>query len=103
QKWILLVTALILGILFLVTSIDFSSNQKEITVGSKDFTEQNILCHMVSDAIEENTDIKVNRQCNLGGTQICFSALQNHNIDLYIDYTGTVYGDTLKYKPISDI
>ena len=46
QKWILLVTALILGSLFLVTSIDFSSNQKEITVGSKDFTEQNILCHI---------------------------------------------------------
>ena len=58
---------------------------------------------MVSDVIEDNTDIVVNRSCNLGGTQICFGALQKGNIDLYIDYTGTVYGDTLKYTPINDI
>ena len=103
QKIILSITAIVLLLIFIVTNMMNQTNRESITVGSKDFTEQNILCHMVSDVIEDNTDIVVNRSCNLGGTQICFGALQKGNIDLYIDYTGTVYGDTLKYTPISDI
>ena len=103
QKMILGITALLLLLIFLITTIKNQTPSNAITVGSKDFTEQNILCHMVSDVIEDNTDIVVNRSCNLGGTQICFGALQKGNIDLYIDYTGTVYGDTLKYTPINDI
>ena len=103
QKIILSITAIVLLLIFIVTNMMNQTNRESITVGSKDFTEQNILCHMVSDVIEDNTDIVVNRSCNLGGTQICFGALQKGNIDLYIDYTGTVYGDTLKYTPINDI
>ena len=103
QKVILMITAILLVFIFIVTNMMNQKSSESITVGSKDFTEQNILCHMVSDVIEDNTDIDVNRSCNLGGTQICFGALQKGNIDLYIDYTGTVYGDTLKYTPISDI
>lgn len=103
QKMILGITALLLLLIFLITTIKNQTPSNAITVGSKDFTEQNILCHMVSDVIEEETDLPVVRSCNLGGTQICFSALQTGSIDLYIDYTGTVYGDTLNYTPISDI
>ena len=58
---------------------------------------------MVSDAIKEKTDYDVVENCNLGGTQVCFEALKRGDIDLYIDYTGTVYGDTLNYEPITDI
>ena len=78
-------------------------NLKTITVSGKDFTEQNILCEMVSDYIESNTDISVNRKCNLGGAQVVFSAIQRGDIDLYIDYLGTDYTDILKYSPISDV
>jgi len=53
--------------------------------------------------IEENTDISVNRKINLGGTQVCFSALKSDDIDLYIEYSGTAYGDTLGNPPISDM
>ncbi len=72
-------------------------------MGSKDFTEQEILCYMTSHAIENNTDINVEEECNLGGAQVVFSALTNNNIDLYIDYAGTDYTDILKHKPISDV
>lgn len=104
QKAILSITAGVLVIIFALTSVlNGSTNEKVIRVGGKDFTEQHILAHMVSDLIEDRTDISVERQMNLGGTQVCFSALKSGDIDMYIDYSGTAYGDTLKYPPISDM
>ena len=103
QKIILVVTAIILIIIFGYTFFSSNKNDNAIVVGSKDFTEQNILCYMVSDAIKDKTDYDVVENCNLGGTQVCFEALKRGDIDLYIDYTGTVYGDTLNYEPITDI
>ena len=103
QKVILFLILLIIGGVFL-SQVKFNdNNEKTITVSGKDFTEQNILCEMVSDYIEYNTDISVNRKCNLGGAQVVFSAIQRGDIDLYIDYLGTDYTDILKYSPISDV
>ena len=103
QKVILVLILLIIGGVFL-SQVKFNdNNEKTITVSGKDFTEQNILCEMVSDYIEANTDITVNRKCNLGGAQVVFSAIQRGDIDLYIDYLGTDYTDILKYSPISDV
>ncbi len=103
NKIIVVITIVIIMILFL-SEIDFSNqNKPTIKVGSKDFTEQEILCYMTSHAIEDNTDIEVEEECNLGGAQVVFSALINDNIDLYIDYAGTDYTDILNHKPISDV
>jgi glycine betaine/choline ABC-type transport system substrate-binding protein len=44
---------------------------------------------MVADLIEGNTDIKVERKLNLGGTNVAFSALKAGELDLYVEYTGT--------------
>lgn len=107
RKVILGVSAAALAVLFTVNGISGlvnSRNRKEtITVGGKDFTEQVILTHLVSDMIESNTELSVNRKPMLGGTQVCFGAMKSGQIDLYIDYTGTCYGDTLNYPPISDM
>ena len=103
QKVMLVIILILVGLVFL-SQIKFSDgNSKAITVSGKDFTEQNILCEMVSDYIEANTDISVNRKCNLGGAQVVFSAIQRGDIDLYVDYLGTDYTDILKYSPISDV
>ena len=58
---------------------------------------------MSSIYIERNSNIKVNKQCNLGGAQVVFQALQRDDIDFYIDYLGTDYTDILKYEPISNV
>lgn len=103
NKIIVIATIIVIGLLFL-SEIDFSKKSEDsIRVGSKDFTEQEILCYMTSHAIENNTDINVETECNLGGAQVVFSALTNDNIDLYIDYAGTDYTDILNHKPISDV
>lgn len=103
NKIIVIATIIVIALLFL-SEIDFSKKSEDtIRVGSKDFTEQEILCYMTSHAIENNTDINVETECNLGGAQVVFSALTNDNIDLYIDYAGTDYTDILDHKPISDV
>lgn len=73
-----------------------------ITIGSKHFTEQEILGEIMSILIEENTGLKVFRRFNLGGTMICFNALRSGDIDLYAEYTGTGLVNILKQKAIMD-
>lgn len=103
-KVICVVVAAMLVILFLFSTIAApKKGNKIITIGTKDFTEQMILGHMVADLIEDRTDITVERKINLGGTQVCFSALTSNAIDMYIEYSGTAYGDTLGNPPISDM
>lgn len=61
-----------------------------VTVGSKNFTENIIIAHMMADIIEENTDLKVVRKVNLGGSNVAWTALKNNDIQMYPDYTGTI-------------
>lgn len=76
--------------------------EKVVTIASKDFTEQIILGNMISELIEDKTDIKVNRKFSLGGTQVIFSAINSGEVDMYLDYTGTLLMDILKHDPISE-
>ena len=74
-----------------------------IVVGSKDFTEQNILGELLATLIECNTDIKVERKLFLGGTMICFNALKAGDLDLYAEYTGTGLVNILQQDVINDL
>ncbi|OOM73438.1 carnitine transport binding protein OpuCC precursor [Clostridium puniceum] len=104
QKGILTVTGCLLIAIFAITGVtQGASNKKTITIASKDFTEQEILGNILSELIESKTDISVNRKFALGGTQVCFSALKSGEIDMWVDYSGTAYGDMLKHPPISDV
>ncbi len=73
-----------------------------VTVGSKAFTEQEIIGEMMSILIERNTDIEVDRRLNLGGTMICFNALKAGDLDLYAEYTGTALVNVLKREVMRD-
>ncbi|MGL4879883.1 MAG: ABC transporter permease/substrate-binding protein, partial [Waterburya sp.] len=78
-----------------------TSNQK-IIIGSKDFTEQVVLGELLAQQIEAQTNIKVDRRLNLGGTFICHEAVKAGKIDGYVEYTGTAFTSVLKEKPITD-
>ena len=60
-----------------------------VRLGSKIFPEQYILTDMYAGLIRGFTDLRVDSKTGLGGTQICFEALVNDQIDLYPEYTGT--------------
>ncbi|MBR8749365.1 hypothetical protein IX317_001037 [Fusobacterium sp. DD29] len=75
---------------------------KTITVASKDYTEQILLGNMLAELIESYTDIDVQRKFALGGTKVIFGALQSGEVDMYMEYTGTIFADMLKHDPIKE-
>lgn len=104
QKGILVTAAVATAAILIFTSIgSTSSTGRTITVGSKDYTEQAILGNMAADFIEDRTDITVNRRVELGGTQVCFGAMKTGDIDMYVEYSGTAYSDTLQHPPVNDV
>lgn len=76
--------------------------EKNIRIGTKNFTEQLILGEIMAQLIEAKTDLVVERRFNLGGTMICHGALVSGEIDIYPEYTGTALTAILKQKVISD-
>ena len=73
-----------------------------VVVGSKGFTEQEILGEMLVILIECTTDLAVERKLNLGGTMVCFMALRAGDLDLYAEYTGTGLVSILDRAAIPD-
>ncbi len=61
----------------------------EITIGSKNFTENRLLAEIMAQLIEARTELTVRRRGNLGGTTVVFAALRSGDIDGYPEYTGT--------------
>jgi osmoprotectant transport system permease protein len=77
-----------------------SHSRAYVTVGSKDFTESNLLAEIVAQMLEAR-NIEVTRQFDLGGN-LAHGALVAGNIDLYPEYTGTSFTAILHHQPISD-
>ena len=103
QKIILIIVGILLIVLLIFPMFFQEKNDREITIGSMDFTEQEILSYMIKDLIEDRTDIKVNQKLSLGSSSIVLSAIEQNEIDLYVDYTGTIYGSVLKKEPNTNI
>ncbi|MDX1660591.1 MAG: glycine betaine ABC transporter substrate-binding protein [Gemmatimonadota bacterium] len=72
-----------------------------VTVGSKDFVEQDVLAELVSQELEER-GIPVERRFHFGGTDITHEALKSGAIDLYVEYSGTALVAILDRAPIHD-
>ena len=73
------------------------STGKSIVVGAKDYTEQDVLGNILTILIQENTDIKVTYKHEMS-SNVIFAAVQSGDVDVYADYTGTVYGNYLGYS-----
>ena len=102
---ILKVIGVILAILLVFTGISNIFKEKKgdtIVVGSKNYSEQLILANMVADLIEEKTDLNVERKLNLGGSSVVSSAIQKGEIDMYVDYTGSLLLNILGEPLIRD-
>ena len=63
--------------------------ERPIVVASKNFTESYILGEAVAQLLNRE-GFAVQRKLGLGGTKICYDALVAGDVDVYIEYTGTV-------------
>jgi osmoprotectant transport system substrate-binding protein len=89
------------GSLALLASGCRSSN-RDIVVGSKNFTEQLILGQLFAQLLEESCRTEVDRRFYLAGTYICQQAILAGRINVYPEYTGTALAAVLKQRPSGD-
>ncbi|MEA3423316.1 MAG: glycine betaine ABC transporter substrate-binding protein [Bacillota bacterium] len=95
---------LTLAMILVIVALAGCSNQDEVStirIGHKNFTEQRILGQMFAVIIEAKTDYDTDVK-EFGGTQLVFEAVNNNEIDLYGDYTGTLYTAMLQMEGEND-
>ncbi|PYZ95700.1 glycine/betaine ABC transporter permease [Alteribacter lacisalsi] len=63
--------------------------QADITIGGKLGSEPEIIINMYKLLIEEETDLAVDLEADLGQTDFVFNAIQQGSIDIYLEFTGT--------------
>src|SRR5215470_4867612 len=72
------------------------------TLGSKEFTEQLVLCHITSLALQSG-GASVREKCGLQGSNTTRAALTSGSTDMYWEYTGTAWINYLGHtEPIKD-
>jgi osmoprotectant transport system permease protein len=74
--------------------------ETRVVVGSKAFTEGRLVAELMAQLLEAEPGVVVERRFGLGGTQIVFTALERGQIDLYPEYTGTVWSVVLKNEEL---
>ncbi|MFC4023041.1 ABC transporter permease/substrate-binding protein [Oceanobacillus longus] len=84
------VAMLLIAVFIVVTPFMFNgTKQAELVIGGKMGSEPEILINMYKLLIEEETELTVSLEPNLGKTAFVFSALQEGSIDIFPEFTGT--------------
>lgn len=73
----------------------FNQEDDKLIIGTKNFTEQEIIGNMFQVLIEDRTDFKVDLKKGLGSTATVLDSLKIGDLDISFDYTGTIYGNLM--------
>ena len=89
----------ILGILYIYVGLTLGAtllpgDERPVTIGAKTFTEQYILAHVLGQWIEQETEHRVTQRQSLG-SMVVFDALAAGDIDVYVDYSGTLWANAM--------
>jgi len=75
------------------------TSERPVTIGAKTFTEQYVLSEIVADEIARTTTHSTRVVASLGST-VAFDALVSGALDLYVDYTGTIWATIMKRSDV---
>lgn len=77
-------------------ALAFESRERgAVVVGSKTFTEQYVLAALLSERIQRTTALSVKLKPSLGSS-VVFDALASGSVDVYVDYSGTIWSTLMK-------
>jgi osmoprotectant transport system permease protein len=97
------VTVLIIALAGSVVAKSFATGgDKTIVLTGKNFTEQEVIIHILGNLIEAKTDLNVVYKTYLGGTAPAFEGVKNGDYDMYVEYTGTGLLNILKKDMVTD-
>lgn len=97
-KYLGMVLAVFLSVTLYIESTVVAA-EKKLVVGSKNFTEQQILGQIMIQLLQAK-GFTCEDKTGLGGTLVARKALENGQIDIYMEYTGTALVIMLKEKKI---
>jgi osmoprotectant transport system permease protein len=84
-RWWLVIAACAVSI----APLSAAEIERRIVIGSKNFNESYLLAEMLAQLLESD-GVPVARRFGLGGTMIAYEALRSGEIDVYVEYTGTI-------------
>ena len=70
------------------------ARERTVTIGAKGFTEQYVLAALLAHWVERETGRPTNQRQSLGSS-VAFDALVAGDIDMYVDYTGTLWANVM--------
>ncbi|HUF74611.1 MAG TPA: ABC transporter permease/substrate-binding protein [Gammaproteobacteria bacterium] len=91
---LLTVAALTAGLWPILRSAALVDGRPDVVIGTKTFTEQYILGELIADVLEV-AGFDTNTRDSLGST-VAFDALAAERIDVYVDYTGTIWANYMQ-------
>ena len=100
----LITTLCFITVLFTYSSITVvrpfgEESQRPIIIGAKNFTEQYILSEALSEWIEQQTGHRTTLMQSLGSI-VAFDALREGDIDIYVDYSGTLWANEMRRNSV---
>lgn len=90
KKTMITLSILSVIILGLLIAPLLMKDKEELVIAGKLGAEPEIIMNMYKYLIEEETDVAVTLEPNMGKTTFVFNALESGDIDVYTEYTGTI-------------
>ena len=101
RKWIALMNAVLMALVLASCGGGSSTGgDKNVIVGSKDFTENEIVAEIYALALED-AGFTVERQMNIAGS-VVHTSITSGEIDIYPEYTGTGLISILQKEALTD-
>lgn len=85
-----------------VTAMFEDGEENTIVLGGKLGAEPEIIINMYKLLIEQDSDLEVDLEPGLGGTDFVFQALQSGDVDGYLEFTGTAITAFMDEEPVSN-
>jgi glycine betaine/choline ABC-type transport system substrate-binding protein len=79
------------------------SKETRLRIGAKNFTEQYVLGEIIARHVDNRLHIHISRHFGIGGSLLAQQAIENGDIDLFPEYTGTALTTVLKRKPAPNV
>ncbi|MDG2421925.1 MAG: ABC transporter permease/substrate-binding protein [Gammaproteobacteria bacterium] len=92
QVKVVVATAFLIGIVFSTYSL-LPDSKADFVVGGKGFTEQHIIAGLLKAELERS-GFEVDQRLGLG-SEVVYSATANETVDVYLEYTGTVWANRM--------
>jgi len=92
QVKVVVATAFLIGIVFSTYSL-LPDSEADFVVGGKGFTEQHIIAGLLKAELERS-GFEVDQRLGLG-SEVVYSATANETVDVYLEYTGTVWANRM--------